>query len=120
MKSKSQTHREQDSDTASRSFAERVYALLRTVPKGKVTTYADIAHALGSRSYRAVGQALRRNPDAPRTPCHRVVRADGSLGGFMGETSGEPLRRKSVLLTREGVQISDGFVVDFERRRHKF
>lgn len=57
-------------------FQSRVYALLRQIPSGRVSTYAALSRALGS-SPRAVGGALRRNPFAPETPCHRVIGADG-------------------------------------------
>lgn len=50
------------------SFADKAYALLRKVPRGRVTTYKEIAHALGTRAYRGVGQAMRRNPYAPQVP----------------------------------------------------
>jgi methylated-DNA-[protein]-cysteine S-methyltransferase len=50
------------------NFAEKAYELLRQVPKGRVTTYKEIAHALGSRSYRGVGQAMKNNPYAPEVP----------------------------------------------------
>src|SRR5262245_13751661 len=102
------------------TFTERVYELTRRVPEGKVTTYKDIAHALGSGAYRGVGQALRCNPDAPHTPCHRVVASDGTIGGFFGDTAGEPIARKIALLKREGVHVEGKRVVDFERKRHKF
>ncbi|MDO8480243.1 MAG: MGMT family protein, partial [Nanoarchaeota archaeon] len=65
------------------NFDENVWALCRKVPKGKVTTYKAIAEALGTKAYRRIGQALKRNPDAPRTPCHRVVASDG---GALGAT----------------------------------
>jgi methylated-DNA-[protein]-cysteine S-methyltransferase len=51
-----------------KSFSDKVYDLLRKVPKGRVTTYKEIAHALGSRAYRGVGQAMKRNPYAPEVP----------------------------------------------------
>jgi methylated-DNA-[protein]-cysteine S-methyltransferase len=51
-----------------KAFAERVYDLLRTVPEGRVTTYKLIANALGTKAYRGVGQAMRRNPYAPEVP----------------------------------------------------
>ena len=54
------------------TFSERCYKLLLKVPKGKVTTYRDLAHALDTKAYRAVGQAMNRNPRAPIVPCHRV------------------------------------------------
>src|SRR3989338_7209957 len=68
-------------------FNERVYSLCKLIPKGKVSTYGEISRVLGS-SPRAVGQALRCNPFAPIVPCHRVVKSNGALGGFMGETVG--------------------------------
>ncbi len=51
-----------------KTFADKSYDLLRTVPKGRVTTYKEIAYALGTRAYRGVGQAMRRNPYAPEVP----------------------------------------------------
>ncbi len=94
------------------SFAERVYRAVRSVPVGKVTTYALVARALDSAAYRAVGAALRKNPYAPTVPCHRVIASDGTIGGFMGAVSGEPLDRKRRLLAEEGVRFIDGKVLD--------
>jgi len=91
------------------SFNERCYALLRKVPKGKVTTYKALAEALGTRAYRAVGQAMNRNPYAPKVPCHRVVSADGSIGGFAHGT-----KRKIEMLKREGVEVKNNRIVDFK------
>ncbi len=51
-----------------KTFSDKVYDLLRKVPKGRVTTYKEIAHALGNRAYRGVGQAMKRNPYAPEVP----------------------------------------------------
>lgn len=102
------------------TFAEQVYALVRQVPKGKVTTYKELAHALDSGAYRAVGQVLRCNPYAPHVPCHRVVASDGTLGGFNGAKSGPDIQRKIALLHSEGVTINDGKVVDFAKKRHSF
>src|SRR5438067_10980534 len=82
------------------SFAQKVWALTAGVPKGKVTTYADIARKLKSRGFRAVGGALNRNPYSPAVPCHRVVGSNGSLTGFaMG------LNKKAALLAAEGVPM---------------
>lgn len=97
------------------SFNQRCYEILRTVPKGKITTYQALAHALGTRAYRAVGNAMRMNPDIPATPCHRVVNTDGGLGGYaLG------LPRKVALLKKEGVHVENGKVVDFENKLHLF
>ena len=51
-----------------KAFAEKAYDLLRQVPRGRVTTYKEIAHALGTKAYRGVGQAMKRNPCAPEVP----------------------------------------------------
>jgi methylated-DNA-[protein]-cysteine S-methyltransferase len=85
---------------AGMSFTEKVWALTRRVPRGKVTTYRHLAAALGSRAYRAVGLAMNRNPYAPLVPCHRVVGSDGRLVGFAG---GLPKKRR--MLAAEGVAM---------------
>jgi methylated-DNA-[protein]-cysteine S-methyltransferase len=92
------------------NFNQKVWALTARIPKGRVVTYSDIARALGSRAYRAVGNALNRNPYAPAVPCHRVVGSDGSLTGF---ALGIEAKRK--LLVSEGVQFS-GEKVDLSSR----
>ncbi len=97
------------------AFELRVYAALRAVPRGCVTTYAALARAVGIRSPRAVGQALRRNPYAPAVPCHRVIASDGTLGGFNGQRSGTQLRRKKALLAEEGVRFQHGRLAAPER-----
>jgi methylated-DNA-[protein]-cysteine S-methyltransferase len=96
------------------NFRDKVYAKLREVPKGKVTTYKDLANALGTAAYRAVGTAMNKNPDAPRTPCHRVINADGRLGGF---ASG--LTKKIQMLKEEGVEIVNE-KIDLNKFRHEF
>jgi methylated-DNA-[protein]-cysteine S-methyltransferase len=97
------------------NFEERVWKLMETIPAGKVTTYGLLAKKLNSRAYRAVGNACRRNPYAPRVPCHRVVRSDGTVGGFNGETSGKNVRKKIQMLRREGVEVEkNGKIVQFE------
>lgn len=88
-------------------FQMRVYGLLAKIPRGKVTTYGALALALRCGSPRAVGQALRANPCAPRVPCHRVVRADRTLGGYQGKDAGATIRRKRALLEGEGVRFDE-------------
>ena len=93
------------------TFAEKVYKELKKVPKGKVTTYKALATKLGIKAYRAVGSALKNNPYAPNVPCHRVIKADGRVGGFMGKLTGEEVARKIVLLRNEGVEVIGGRVM---------
>ena len=63
-------------------FAQRVYDVVRRIPKGKTMTYKEVAAATGRpRAYRAVGNILNKNYD-PSIPCHRVVRSDGTPGGY--------------------------------------
>ena len=79
-------------------FEERVYAIVRRIPKGQTRSYQWVAERLGNPGLaRAVGHAPNRNPYAPRVPCHRVVKSDGSLGGFARGPAA-----KAALLKREG------------------
>lgn len=82
-------------------FQRRVYLALLDVPPGTTITYGELAKRIGCRSAQAIGQALRRNPFAPDVPCHRVVAADGSLGGYNGECDGEQIEYKQRLLEVE-------------------
>ena len=82
-------------------FQRKVYLELMDVPAGETITYGELARRIGCGSAQAVGQALKRNPFAPDVPCHRVVAADGSLGGYMGKRDGELLERKRRLLDEE-------------------
>jgi methylated-DNA-[protein]-cysteine S-methyltransferase len=88
------------------AFGVRVYTVTKKIPRGKVATYKAVARAIGSpRAYRAVGNALNKNPYAPKVPCHRVVCADGRLGGFAGGSD-----KKIRLLKGEGVLVKSGRV----------
>ncbi|MBR9700543.1 MGMT family protein [Candidatus Woesearchaeota archaeon] len=95
-------------------FQERVYSKLKKVPKGKVTTYKELALAIGCGSSQAVGQALKRNPYAPKVPCHRVVASDSSIGGFSGHRKGKEIKKKIAILKKEGVEIKDSKVIGFD------
>ena len=81
-------------------FQEKVYKICKKVPKGKVITYKEIARALGTKAYRAVGTALNKNLYAPEVPCHRVINSNGKIGGFASGVS-----KKIKLLKKEGVEI---------------
>lgn len=87
-----------------KSFNEKCYEILRRLPRGKVTTYGELAKAVGSpRAARAVGNAMNKNPYAPRVPCHRVVGSDGKLVGFASGVD-----EKVKILKKEGVEIVNG------------
>ncbi len=97
------------------SHREKLEELLLKVPKGKVTTYKEIAHAMNMRGYRFVGQLLNKNPHPEKYPCYKVVNADGKLGGFaLGQT--EKIKR----LNADGITIKKGKVVDFAQKLHTF
>ena len=97
--------------TQQMNFNQKVWALTARIPKGQVVTYGDIAKALKSKAYRAVGHALNRNPYSPAVPCHRVVGSNGALTGFAG---GLPKKRK--MLSEEGVRFVDNNRVDVSKR----
>ena len=88
-----------------KSFNERCYEILKRVPKGKVVTYKSLALALGTRAYRAVGNAMNKNPYAPVVPCHRVIKSNGEVGGFASGTA-----RKIEMLRSEGVKIKNNTI----------
>ena len=92
-------------------FTRRVLAACERVPRGTVTTYARLAMAIGSpRSVRAVGTALGKNPCIGDIPCHRVVKSDGSIGGFARGTE-DKIRR----LRQEGISVENNRVVQLEK-----
>lgn len=85
-------------------FQRFVLQAAQEVPRGQVATYAEIAKKIGKpKAFRAVGQALRRNPIPIVIPCHRVVASDGTLGGYGGKMGSQ---RKITLLRLEGVILT--------------
>lgn len=97
-------------------FKDKVYRALKLILKGKVTTYKAIAEFIGSPgSARAVGNACSKNPNAPEVACHRVVKSNGSLGGYAG---GE--KKKIKLLRQEGVAVRSGKVEEFKKKKFRF
>ncbi len=93
------------------NFFKRVYKVVRKIPKGKVTTYGEIARALGTKDARKVGFALHANQD-PKTPCHRVVNKNGRLApNFAFDGEKEQHRR----LLMEGVGFDDRGLVDLDK-----
>jgi methylated-DNA-[protein]-cysteine S-methyltransferase len=87
-------------------FDEAVYAKVKEIPRGRVTTYKEVAMAIGKAgAYRAVGNALNKNPRPIEVPCHRVVKSDLGLGGF---SKGAKAKKK--LLLEEGINFDDNNV----------
>ncbi len=78
-------------------FQRKVYLELLNIPEGETISYGELAKRIGCRSAQAVGQALHRNPFAPDVPCHRVIKSDGTLGGyaFGADRKAELLRAES-------------------------
>ena len=99
------------------NFQDKVLALTKKVPKGKVTTYKELGKALGGRGqiYRAVGRALHDNKTPVMIPCHRVVASNGSLGGYS-----RGIKKKIALLRKEGIEIKKNRIVGFEKRLFRF
>ena len=97
------------------SFNERCYALLKQIPAGKVTNYREMAKALNTRAWRAVGTAMAKNNNLIRVPCHRVVRSDGAIGQYALGAD-----KKASLLSGEGVDVANGKVTDLNRFMHRF
>ena len=88
-------------------FQEAVWQACAKIPKGKVSTYAEIANAIGKpTAVRAVGNALNVNPHSPKVPCHRVIRSNGSVGGFAHGT-----KKKIEMLKKDGAKIKNGKVI---------
>ena len=84
-------------------FQVKVWKYLKKIPKGQTRTYSDVAKAINKpKSVRAVANAVGKNPYAPKIPCHRVIRSDGSLGGYSGKGG---INTKRKLLKSEGILL---------------
>ncbi len=100
-----------------KKFSEQVLELTSRIPRGKVTTYGEIARALGNpKASRAVGTALRKNESPDRIPCYRVVHSGGSVEGYSARSgTKEKIRR----LRRDGIAVRKG-KVKMEKHFHSF
>lgn len=87
------------------AFKNRVYTALKLVPKGKIVTYKELAHAAGSNAYRAVGRLMRTNKDPKGIPCYRVIRSDGKVGNYSAEGG---IRKKIAMLRKDGIKVKNG------------
>ena len=85
------------------SFQKKVWKAISGIPKGSVLTYKELAKKIGKpKAVRAVANAVAQNPCIPDIPCHRVIRTDGSLGGYSGKGG---ISTKRALLKKEGVSL---------------
>ena len=100
-----------------KTFNERVYDLLRTVPLGKVTTYKELALAVHTKAYRAVGNAMRCNKDPVAIPCYKVVCSDGFVGNYSGPGG---MNKKIMLLKNDGIIVEKNMIRDLERYLYRF
>tara|TARA_Y100000310_G_scaffold11952_1_gene12431 strand:+ start:336 stop:635 length:300 start_codon:yes stop_codon:yes gene_type:complete len=94
----------------------KVYKKLLQVPEGKVTTYGELAKAVGLKNgQRIIGTIMKKNPFPVIVPCHRVVKSNGKIGGYVyGQ------RVKSQMLTKEGIKIKDGKIIVFDKEKFYF
>jgi len=98
------------------TLSTKVYTKLLQVPEGKVATYGDLAKAVGLKNgQRVIGTIMKNNPFTVIIPCHRVVKSDGKIGGY---TYGEMVKFK--MLTKEGIKIKDGKIIDFDKEKFYF
>ena len=95
---------------------KEIYKKLLEVPKGKITTYGDLAKAVGMKNgQRIVGKIMNKNPYPVIIPCHRVVKSDGNVGGY---AFGENVKVK--MLSNEGIQIRNGKIPNFKDVVYRF
>ena len=101
-----------------KEFNARVWEVTSKIPRGKVTTYKEIARKLNTKAYRRVGQSLKCNPRPIKVPCYRVVKSDGTIGGYSGSDP-KRIREKISLLKKDGIMIKNQRI-DLDKYLHKF
>jgi methylated-DNA-[protein]-cysteine S-methyltransferase len=106
-------------------YQQAILRILAEVPKGKVTTYGDLAKELARRdprwspgASRAVGTTMKNNLCGPQIPCHRVIKSDGGVGNFRGGARGA-VEEKIGMLRDEGITVLNG-KIDLKKYRHEF
>ena len=98
------------------NLEQKVFKKLLEVPKGQVTTYAELAKAVGIKNgQRYIGNVMNKNPYPAIVPCHRVVMSTGKIGGY---AYGEKV--KTNMLSKEGIKIQDGKILDWEKKVYRF
>jgi len=97
-------------------FQKKVWQYCRKIPKGKITTYRLLAKAINKpKAFRAAGNALNKNPYAPKVPCHRVVKSDGQVGGFA-----KGKKKKILFLKKEGFEFTGDKILKFKKHLFSF
>tara|TARA_B100000029_G_scaffold109155_1_gene100624 strand:+ start:568 stop:867 length:300 start_codon:yes stop_codon:yes gene_type:complete len=98
------------------NIENKIYEKLLQVPSGYVTTYGELAKAINLRNgQRVVGQIMKKNPFPVIVPCHRVVKSDGTIGGYAYGTE-----IKKNMLMKEGLKISSNKILDFKDNLFRF
>ena len=98
------------------NLEQRVYKKLLDVPKGQITTYGELAKAVGLKNgQRVIGKIMNNNPYPVIVPCHRVVKSDGKVGGY---AFGQNIKKN--MLLNEGIKLDRDRIVDFEERKYRF
>ena len=98
------------------NIEQKVYKKLLDVPKGKITTYGDLAKAVGLKNgQRLIGKIMNNNPYPVLVPCHRVVMSSGKIGGY---AYGKSVKTK--ILSDEGIEITNGKIENFDKKLFKF
>ena len=98
------------------NMQQKIFKKLLEVPKGQITTYGELAKAVGmNNGQRAVGKIMNKNPYPVIIPCHRVVMSTGKIGGY---AYGQHIKTK--MLKDEGIEIKDGKIVNLEDRIYRF
>jgi methylated-DNA-[protein]-cysteine S-methyltransferase len=98
------------------NLEQKIYKKLLEVPKGHITTYGELAKAVGLKNgQRAVGKIMNKNPYPVIIPCHRVVMSTGKIGGY---AYGENVKTK--MLNDEGIEIQNGKILELENKIYRF
>jgi methylated-DNA-[protein]-cysteine S-methyltransferase len=98
------------------NLEQKIYKKLLEVPKGNITTYGELAKAVGlNNGQRAVGKIMNKNPYPVIIPCHRVVMSTGKIGGY---AYGENVKTK--MLSDEGIEIQNGKILELENKIYRF
>lgn len=97
-------------------FTKSVLSVIKTIPQGKVATYKGVAHAMGKpQASRAVGNALNKNENLVAVPCHRVVKSDGTIGGYSAGAN-----KKIFVLKQEGIPVYKNKIKILQKYLYEF